>query len=77
MVQNVTVYSNMMESFQKMGDIEQLGTYVEQARSLLYRLEEALANVTGINEEERHFGWDVTEYPLLGQVIALNSNSSP
>lgn len=69
MAENVTVYNNIMDSFQKMGDIEALGQYVVQARSLLFRLEEAIRNVQGINEEEVYFEWEVTEYPTLAQVI--------
>lgn len=65
----MTVYSNIMDSFQKMGDIETLGQYVVQARSLLFRLEEAICNVQGINEEETYFEWEVTEYPTLAQVF--------
>ncbi len=68
MAQNVTVYTGIMDSFQKMGEIESLGQYVIQARSLLFRLEEAISNVKGINEEEVHFEWEVTEYPTLAQV---------
>lgn len=57
-----------MDSFQKMGDIESLGNYVMQARSLLYRLEDAIKTVKGINEEEVYFEWEVTQYPTLAQV---------
>ena len=51
-----------------MGEIDMLGQYVEQARSLLYRLDESLANVKSINQEEAHFLWEITQYPLLGEV---------
>jgi hypothetical protein len=66
--QNVTVYTSIMDSFQKMGELESLGQYVVQARSLLFRLEEAITNVKGINEEEVYFEWEVTEYPTLAKV---------
>lgn len=69
MVENVTVYNTIMDSFQKMGDIESLGQYVLQARSLLFRLEEAITNVKGINEEEVYFEWEVTKYPTLAEVF--------
>ena len=70
-MENVTVYGNIMDSFQKMGDLEALNVYVTQARSLLYRLEEAITNVTGINQEESHFEWEVTQYPTLIQVLFI------
>ena len=52
-----------------MGEIDLLSEYVEQARSLLYRLDESLANVKSINEEESHFVWEITQYPLLAEVL--------
>ena len=67
-VENVNVYGAMIDNFQRMGDIDLLGQYVEQARSLLFRLDEALGNVGCINEEEAYFGWPITEYPQLGKV---------
>lgn len=71
--ENVNVYNTMIESFQRMGDIEMLSQYVEQARSLLFRLDEALENVRCINEEEVYFGWDTTQYPRLGKVNGIFS----
>lgn len=64
----MTVYNSIMDSFQKMGELDALGQYVIQARSLLYRLEEAITNVKGINEEEVYFEWEVTKYPTLAEV---------
>ena len=67
-MENVNIYSSMIDNFQRMGDIDLLSQYVEQARSLLYRLDEAVANVRCINEEEAYFSWEKTEYPLLAKV---------
>ena len=77
---NLKTYNTLMTTIQRCSDIESLGQYVEQARSLLHRLNEAQDQVTRINEEELHFGWIVTEYPVLHQVreiVQLNSFSFP
>ena len=67
-VEDVHIYSSLMATFLRMGEIDNLAEYVKQARSLLLRLDHSKESVEGINEEEIHFGWATTEYPTLDQV---------
>ena len=56
-----------------MGEIDKLSDYVKQAQSLLSRLNETQEAVECVNQEENHFGWEITNYPLMDQVY-INCN---
>ncbi len=74
---NLKMYTTMLTSIQRCSEIESLGHYVEQGRSLMNRLNETQDQVTRINEEESHFGWLLTEYPVLDQVILVYDTKLP
>ena len=66
--EDVHIYSSLMATFLRMGEIDNLAEYVKQAQSLLSRLDHSKDCAKGINDEELHFGWTTTEYPMLDQV---------
>lgn len=64
-------YQDQVAEFKQYGNVENLSVYLDKAKSLDNKLTNALDIIDGFNEEEKHFGWKETSYPLRKTVKLL------
>jgi len=64
-------FQNQVAEFKQFGNVELLSVYLEKANSLDNKLNNALSTIDGFNEEEKHFGWKESSYPLRKTVKLL------
>lgn len=57
-------YSAEIATFQQFDDINLLSTYTAKVIHIDNQLNNALNTIDEINEEEKHFGWEESTYPL-------------
>lgn len=65
-------YRDQVAEFKKFGNVELLSTYLDKAKTLDNKLGGALDIIDGFNEEEKHFGWKESTYPLRKTVELFN-----
>lgn len=64
-------YQDQVAEFKQFGNVEMLSVYLEKANILDDKLGNALNTIDGFNEEEKHFGWKESSYPLRKTVKLL------
>lgn len=64
-------YQDQVAEFKQFGNVEMLSMYLEKAKILDDKLSDALNTIDGFNEEEKHFGWKESSYPLRKTVKLL------
>lgn len=64
-------FQNQVAEFKQFGNVELLSVYLDKANSLDNKLNSALSTIDGFNEEEKHFGWKESSYPLRKTVKLL------
>jgi dynein heavy chain len=65
-------YQDQVSEFKQFGNIELLSVYLDKANILDDKLTNALNTIDGFNEEEKHFGWKESSYPLRKTVKLFN-----
>lgn len=65
-------YRDKVAAFKQFGEVELLSVYLDKAKSLDNKLASALNTIDGFNEEEKHFGWKESSYPLRKTVKLLH-----
>lgn len=65
-------YQNQVAEFKQFGNVDNLSVYLDKANSLDNKLSSALDTIDGFNEEEKHFGWKESSYPLRKTVKLFN-----
>lgn len=68
-------YQDQVAEFKQFGNVDNLSVYLDKAKSLDNKLSSALDTIDGFNEEEKHFGWKESSYPLR-KTVKLHNYSS-
>lgn len=64
-------YQYQVATFKQFGNVDNLSMYLDKAKNLDNKLSSALDTIDGFNEEEKHFGWKESSYPLRKTVKLL------
>lgn len=64
---DLDLYWEQLSEYENWGDITVVSKYKRKASVLDFRLTNALEKIERINEEEKSFGWPLSEYPLRKQ----------
>ncbi|XP_052827203.1 dynein axonemal heavy chain 7 [Octopus bimaculoides] len=70
-IEELESYSKQVEELQTFGDIEEVKRYARKAQAIETKLNVAAEKIEAINNEEMAFSWDLTNYPLRQQVMAV------
>lgn len=65
-------YRDQVAAFKQFGEVELLSVYLDKAKCLHNKLASALNTINEFNEEEKHFGWKESLYPLRKTVKLLH-----
>jgi len=68
-IRELESYAKQVDEFQTFGDMNEINRYLRKAQALQSRLENALAKIQAINNEQDAFGKDITAYPERQQII--------
>lgn len=66
--QDLQIYEKHCNELQYWGNIEEIQRYKKKAMSLDNKLIAAMDIIAEFNDEERLFGWDISQYPLRKKV---------
>lgn len=67
--QDLQLYEKYCNELQYWGNIEEIQRYKKKAMSLDNKLIAAMDIIAEFNDEERLFGWDISQYPLRKKVM--------
>lgn len=66
--QDLQTYAKYCDELQYWGNIEEIHRYKKKATSLNNKLVAAMDTIMEFNDEERLFGWEMSQYPLRKKV---------